>query len=443
MSRKELIHRYALFVFSVLVNAFSIAVITRALLGTSPISSVPYVLSLATTMTMGQYTIIMNFVFIVMEIVLMPRKEVKEKRYELMSQVPITLLFGFFIDVSLNMLTWLIPGTYLLQVVTLIVGCFILGLGISLEVKADVAMVTGEYLVRILTRYIRWEFGYVKVLFDATLVIIACVLSLIFLGRIEGVREGTIVAALIVGPISHFVAPALKIFDSWINVDGGERVFGERETAVADERHVVITIARECGSGGRMLGEMLSRQLGIKYYDKKLIRMAAVEGQMPEEYVSENEQRIPSSVLYNLVMRDYQAPVHKSLNRTDALFVAQSRVIRRIASQEACIIVGRLSDYVLKDYPPERIIRVFCYTDPEDARRRCTQDYGVDATTVKSLIEQTNATRIAHYRYYTGREWGDPHNYNLMLNTGTMGLDMAATLVAQLYNLKDKALKEQ
>lgn len=437
MTKKELAHRYTLFVFSVLVNAFSIAVITKALLGTSPISSVPYVLSIATPLTMGQYTIIMNLMFIVLEMLLMKRKEVVEKRYELMSQVPITLLFGFFIDVSMTMLGWLVPANYLLQIVTLVVGCFILGVGISLEVKADVAMVTGEYLVRILTRYIPIEFGYVKVLFDATLVIIACTLSLIFIGPIEGVREGTIVAALIVGPISHFVMPAWKIFNKWIYVDKQEN---EPATQDLAKQHVVITIARECGSGGRLLGEMLAKRLGIKYYDKKLIRMAAEETQMPEEFVSENEQKMPTGLLYNLVMRDYQAPIHKSMNRNDALFVAQSRIIRRIASEQTCIIVGRLSDFVLKDYPPERIIRVFCFTNPADAQRRCTDEYGVDSGKVKALISQTNTTRAAHYRNYTGQEWGDPRNYDLSINTGAIGLDAASDLIAQLYAHKSSAI---
>ena len=99
MSRKELLRRYLLFLGAVFVNAFSIAVITRALLGTSPISSVPYVLSLCVPSgTLGSYTIIMNLLFIVLEMCMMKRHEIREKRYELLLQVPITLCFGFFID---------------------------------------------------------------------------------------------------------------------------------------------------------------------------------------------------------------------------------------------------------------------------------------------------------------------------------------------------------
>lgn len=115
MSSKETFRRYLLFLGAIFVNSFSIAVITKALLGTSPISSVPYVLSLFAHLTMGQYTILMNLVFILLEMVLMKRNEIKEKKYELLIQVPITLCFGSFIDVSMNILYWLAPVHYLTQ----------------------------------------------------------------------------------------------------------------------------------------------------------------------------------------------------------------------------------------------------------------------------------------------------------------------------------------
>lgn len=432
MSKSEVFRRYTLFVFSVLVNAFSIAVITKALLGTSPISSVPYVLSLATPPTMGQYTIYMNFLFILLEMVLMKREEIVAKWYELASQVPITICFGLFIDFSMHILGWLDTSYYLSQILILLVGCFLLGTGISLEVKANVAMVTGEYLVQIISKFVRREFGFVKVCFDVTLVLIACTLSWIFLGRIEGVREGTIAAALLVGPVSHFMYPCWKIFDDWLH-----GVTDIREAESSRESYpLVITIAREYGSGGHLLGEMLAKELGIKFYDKALISMVAKESSLPETYVSENEQRMSSNALLNIILHDYEAPMERSLCKADALFVAQSRVIRQIAHQESCIIIGRLADYVLKDYPQDSIIRVFCYTDLQDACRRCTEEYQVDAKIVKTEIERINRLRISHYQYYTGQKWGDPHNYNLMINTGSMGLDMARKLVAQLYRQK-------
>ena len=213
MSKKELYKRYFLFLCSIFINSFSIAVITKAALGTSPISSVPYVLSLFTPFTMGQYTIVMNLIFILLEMTMMSRLEIHEKRYELWAQVPITLCFGSFIDVSMHVLWWLEPTAYLSQIVTLLVGCVLLALGISIEVKANVAMVTGEYLVQVISRFVKREFGFVKVVFDVTLVTIACLLGLIFMSRIDGVREGTIVAALIV--FSVLIAGCLTV-GCWI-----------------------------------------------------------------------------------------------------------------------------------------------------------------------------------------------------------------------------------
>lgn len=436
MQRNEIVRRYAFFTVSVLVNAFSIAVITKALLGTSPISGVPYVLSLATPPTMGQYTIYMNLLFIVIEMLLMGWKETRRRRYELLAQVPVTLVFGFFIDVSMHwLLSWLNPDIYILKVVSLLVGCCILGLGVSMEVKADVAMVTGEYLVNVISKTVRKEFGFTKVCFDVTLVIIACVLSLVFLGHIEGVREGTVVAALLVGPVSHVIYPHLKVFDRLLYV--------RREDSAGENivrRHVVITIAREFGSGGHLLGDMLARRLGIRFFDKSIISMAAEDSEMSERFISDNEQRMSANTLLNIILRDYGAPIEKSLCPADAVFVAQSRVIRRIAAEQPCVILGRLADYILKDYPPENIIRVFCHTDRDDALRRCVDEYGRDEQAARTEIEQTNRSRVSHYQYYTGRKWGDPHNYDLTVNIGSMGLETACRLVERLYHQKNEKL---
>lgn len=221
MERKELFRRYVFFIVAVLVNAFAIATITKALLGTSPISSIPYVLSLSTPVTMGGWTIGFSLLLIVGACVLMGWRETKRKWLELLAQVPITLCFGVFIDVSMvELLWWLDPVHYWQQVAALLVGCFILGSGIAMEVKADVAMVAGEYFVSALCKRIRRGFAFVKVCFDWGTVAIAACLSWLFLNRIAGIREGTLVAALLVGPISHLVFPWLRIFNGYLTPTG-------------------------------------------------------------------------------------------------------------------------------------------------------------------------------------------------------------------------------
>ena len=207
LMNKFMYRRYGLFAVSLFVNAMGIALITKALLGTSPITSVTYVLSMFTTLTIGQWTIALNLLFVLLELPFMTWRELKDDLRMFLLQIPISLCFGTFIDVCMNMLYWVEPVTYISQIAYLLVGCVVLAAGITLEVKADVAMMAGEYFVRVISKRFHGEFGYVKLCFDITLVCIACVLSLCFLSGIYGVREGTVAAALLVGPIVHFISP--------------------------------------------------------------------------------------------------------------------------------------------------------------------------------------------------------------------------------------------
>ena len=248
-----LFRRYLLFCVSLFVNALGIAFITKALLGTSPITSVTYILSMFTPLTIGQWTILLNLLFVVLEPFLMSRQELKSDLRMYLLQIPISFCFGTFIDICMHyVLFWLHPETYVYMIIALLIGCVILAVGIALEVKANAAMMAGEYFVNVITKRFRGEFGYVKLGFDVTLVVLACLLSLIFMSGIYGVREGTVISALVVGPIVHFVSPYYQFLDKWIT-DPSVR----EKAAMAQGQHIVITIAREYGSGGHLLGEML------------------------------------------------------------------------------------------------------------------------------------------------------------------------------------------
>ena len=423
---KYTFRRYLLFVASLFINAFGIAFITKALLGTSPITSVTYVLSLFTPFTMGIWTILLNLLFVVLEPFLMTRRELREDLRMYLLQIPIAFCFGLFIDFSMFMLFWLEPSAYVMKVTVLLVGCVILALGIALEVKANAAMMAGEYFVKVITKRFHGEFGYVKLGFDVTLVAIACLLSLIFMSGIYGVREGTVVAALIVGPIVHFVSPYYNFLDKWIT-DPSLR----QDIALQQNQHTIITIAREYGSGGHLLGEMLSKELGIKLYDKEFIRMAAQRSGMDEQYIVRNEQSIPSFWLKCILSKNSEQPLESSLSSDDVLFVSESKIIQELAARESCIIVGRCADFILKDYP--RAVKVFCYSDVESAVNRCVEEYGIARENAEAEIRRVNRNRVHHYEYYTGRKWGEPHHYNLMLNTGTIGLQTACQLIKGVY----------
>ena len=250
-----------------------VAYITKAALGTSPITSVTYVASMFTPLTMGQWTIILNLLFVLLELPFMTRRQVKEDLRMYVSQIVITFFFGLCIDLCMFIIQDLNPVVYISKIVNLLIGCIILAVGIALEVKADVAMMAGEYFVRVLVKKFHKDFGYLKLAFDWSLVALAVILSLCFMGGIYGVREGTVIAALLVGPIVHFVTPYYRFLDNWIT---DKRATSTQSVVPAQEApHTVITIAREFGSGGHLLGEMLAKELGIKLYDKEFIHLAA------------------------------------------------------------------------------------------------------------------------------------------------------------------------
>lgn len=423
--------RYILFAVSLFVNAMGIAFITKALLGTSPITSVTYVLSMFTPLTIGQWTIVLNLLFVLFELPFMTRKELKDDLRMFLLQIPISLCFGTFIDLSMNMLYWLEPVKYIDQIIYLLVGCVILAAGITLEVKANVAMMAGEYFVRVISQRFHGEFGYVKLCFDITLVCIACLFSICFMSGIYGVREGTVAAALLVGPIVHFISPYYRCFDKWIN-----DVKDKDAIALRNIQHVIITIAREYGSGGHLLGEMLSKELGIKLYDKEFIHLVAEKSGINEQYIKKNEQSIPSFWLKCILGKNSEQSLERSLSSDDVLFVAESKIIQELAEKGPCIIVGRCADFVLRDYP--NLIKVFCYSDLKSACVRCVQEYGVSEEKAESEIKRINHNRIAHYEYYTGEKWGEPHHYNLMVNTGSIDLSVACNLIKSIYKNRIK-----
>ncbi|MBE6273894.1 MAG: cytidylate kinase family protein [Bacteroides sp.] len=426
-----MVKRYIYLLISLFVIAFGVALITKASLGTSPIASVPYVLSLCTSMTMGQYMVAMNLLCLSVEALLMNKKQIQDMKYELMLQIPTGVLFGYFIDLSFPLLSWFIPLDYLYSIAGLILGCIIMATGIAMEVQANVAMMPADYVIRLLSARMNQEFGSIKLCFDVSLVVIACTISFIGTGHIEGVREGTVIGAIIVGPLVRLTHKYLRFMGNGLDDSSGHIM---SETTQASYPRI-ITITREYGSGGREIGRELAKALRIPLYDKELIRIAAEESNLSSQFIESNEQSLGAKNLLDFIFSDYAVPIEKSLSPSDILFVTQSRIIRELAQRESCIILGRCSDYVLKDWPKESIIRVFCYTDIEDAMHRCKDVYQMKSDDIRSEIEHLNEARINHYQFYTGNQWGNPHRYDLMINTGSVGISHAVQTISVLYHI--------
>lgn len=195
----EKLKRYIVFILGLFISSLGVSVITKANLGTSPISSIPYVLSLNFPFTLGEFTIIFSVFLILLQLIIL-RKNFK---IEDILQIPVSVAFGYFIDLSMYLLGFIYPEQYWIQVVYLLIGCVILGFGVYMEVLADVVMLPGESFVRAIVFTAKTEFGATKVAFDVSMSVTACIISFVCAGRLDGVREGTIVAALLVGFIAR------------------------------------------------------------------------------------------------------------------------------------------------------------------------------------------------------------------------------------------------
>ena len=197
----------------------------------------------------------------------------------------------------------------------------------------------------------------------------------------------------------------------------------------------LITISREFGSGGRLIGKRLAEKLDIPYYDKELLDRIAEESGFSKEMIVEAEKKAKNSFLYSLAsaMGTGEAGP-ESLSLNERFFLAQFDTIRRIADEGSCVIVGRCADYVLRGMP--EATNVFIYAEEADKIKRAVQEYSVPEDSVKKLMKDTDKARANYYSYHTGRKWGDHVNYNLSIDSGYIEIEDIVDLIIKYTDVK-------
>ena len=202
----------------------------------------------------------------------------------------------------------------------------------------------------------------------------------------------------------------------------------------------IYTIGREFGSGGREVGEKLAERLGVKLYDKELLQQAAKESGFCQEIFENHDERPTSSFLYSLVMDTYSMNGYSSTPFLDMplnhkIFLAQFDAIKRIAEREACVIVGRCSDYALADNPD--CINVFIHADIDFRVKRVSKDGNTTENKARDHILKQDKQRASYYNYYTSKKWGDANSYHLTLDSGKLGIDGCVDMILKFRELMD------
>ena len=176
--------------------------------------------------------------------------------------------------------------------------------------------------------------------------------------------------------------------------------------------HIVVTISREYASGGRYVGKLLAENLGINFYDKELIDLAAKESGLSNKYIEETDEQ------------------SRKTENDDRIFIAETKVIKDLAEKESCVIVGRCADYILKDNT--NVLKVFLYSDEKNKFERGIKYYGLNPKTASKEIEKINKDREKHYKFYTNREWKDFSNYDIIMNVDLLGVEKTAEYIKTL-----------
>lgn len=203
--------------------------------------------------------------------------------------------------------------------------------------------------------------------------------------------------------------------------------------------HTIITIARQYGSGGREIGEKIAKKMGIPFYDKDLIAMAAKQSGMSEEVFERADEKAANSLLYSLMMGNYSLGGHISavneMPINDKLFLIQTNIIREVAEKGPCVIVGRCADYILREH--KTCLHVFVYADKFSRMERIINKYDVDPAKAADTLVKQDKQRANYYNFYSNQKWGSKDNYHLMVDSSSFGIENSVDLICSAVKMKE------
>lgn len=202
---------------------------------------------------------------------------------------------------------------------------------------------------------------------------------------------------------------------------------------------IIITIARQYGSGGKTVGEQLARELGINCYDRELMRLASDDSGIAEGLFGKADERLKSSPLVKITRNIYKGqlipPESEEFTSNENLFNYQAKVIKELAEAESCVIIGRCADYVLEEF--DNVVSVFVHGSREFCLKMAKERLGYSSDKeVEKFINKTDKYRAEYYKYYTGREWNDARNYDLCLDAGKLGIDRCVEAVKAYIGIR-------
>lgn len=431
--------RLLVYLAGLYLMAIGVVFSARSNLGVSPVGSLANVLyqigldcGAPAWVNLGNCTTAVYCLYILTELLILRR----DFKPAMLLQLVASLLFGQLVNLATAMMAFLpAPGSYPMALLYLLCSVPLVAAGVMLYLSPNILPTPGEGMSLAISKKTGWVVGSSKTLFDCSLVVISAATSLIYFHRLVGVREGTVICALLVGFVMRqlqklFQARLLRFVEREHKLDRAlEAAMEGYQTDAKGKPKVLIAIGREFGSGGYEIGQRLAERLGITFYDKQINVLAAERSGLSLEKVEELEHHMERELVYDFKNAAY-AMTNDALSPEEQLFVAQTAIIRQIAAgDESCVIMGRCADWVLYENP--NCFRIFIHARPDVRIKRTMAKYGLDEAEAKRQMENTDASRAQHYKHFTGREYGKQVYYHLAVDSGMLGTERSVEVIME------------
>lgn len=456
---------YLIFFTGVFCISFGVALMIKSHLGVSPISALPYTLQLIIgTPSVGVYVAVFNIFLVIMQYFADVRK-MSLTAYVL--ECVISCFFGYFIDMAIALMSGFNPEVYPVKLLSLSGGCCILAFGIYLQMVANVIMLPLDGLMRSLYRRFQaaengtaviaedasfltvavyrlggmirkilpkgCDFGTMRIYNDVFLVSVSAVLSLSFRHELVGVGEGSVIAACITGFMIRMIGKAANVLKLHVESRSAARAGAARGIG---GNNFVLTISREYGSAGKYIAERIATELNLPLYDEEISEMAAKRLGLSRGSTEAHDQKLD-----NFLLQEISAWYSPFLKGNDApmvrrFFEEEEKVMRDLVRESSCIIVGRLSNVVLRSYPNS--MHVFICADDGFKIEYTMEHDGMTREEAEKYVNEVNTSRGNHYRFLAREHWGDAKNYDLTINAGRYGIEGSVELIKHFINGKIK-----
>lgn len=422
----ERVRRYAVCLVGIFCISFGVALFTKSGTGTSAISVIPYTLSLVLPqLSYGTWVALFNMAMALAQPAMLRRDT---DWLNIVQQLFFATVFGSIVDFSMWILTYCNPVAYWQSFILMLLSIPTLAMGAYLTLISRVGVMAGDGFTLTISQVTGKEFALIRVISDSTMTAIAVVMCLVFWGSLVTVREGTICAALFTGAVVGWYKRHLKGFEYALLPTNREQDQDAQTPSEVPSQNFVVTVSREYGSGGREVGRIIARELGVPFYDSEIINRLATEEGFADEYLERNEQRLESSAR-EAFYRFYAGAVPDSeMPQVERLFVAEQRIIRKLAASGSCVIVGRLANHILSAHTNR--LDLFVRADLPDKVRHVMDREGLGKDAARAKIEKVDHDRAEHCRYFAHQVWGDARNYDITMNTSKYGIEQTGEMLA-------------